>query len=295
MTSRRAPALFNWAGSKARVAKTLCGLDLPRFETYHEPFLGSGAAFLGLASAGLISKSLLSDVNPRLVNVFRAARAQPHEVVAGLRMHVLLDSDVHFSAVLGRLNSRQVENAIDFQGASDMIYLLSQSFHSTWYETREGQVSMSRRRRAKAFRARHQDVVRAAALLQEATVQCRDFRSALDRVGAGDLVFLDPPYLYGNDEVDQQSYNVGRFRVSDVQFLSAEIRRLVDLGAHVIFCWGERVDTLVPACGSWTEIARDYVWLSEGISLRAGMTDVSTPQPNFVKANQNPMAEEKLA
>jgi DNA adenine methylase len=275
MTSRRAPALFNWAGSKARVAKALCGLDLPTFGTYHEPFLGSGAAFLGLASAGLISKSLLSDVNHRLVNVFRSTQDQPHDVVAGLRMHALLDSDVHFSAVLGRLNSRPAEDVVDCQVAADTIYLLAQSFHSTWYETRDRQVSMSRRKGAEAFRARYQDVVRAAALLQEATVQCGDFRCAFDRVVAGDLVFLDPPYLYGDDQVDQQSYNVDRFGVGDVQFLAGEMRRVVDLGAHVIFCWGERTDALVPDSGSWREIGRDYVWFSEGITLRTGMADGS--------------------
>ena len=275
MTSRRAPALFNWAGSKTRVAKALCGLDLPTFGTYHEPFLGSGAAFLGLASAGLITKSLLSDVNHRLVNVFRATQDQPHDVVAGLRMHALLDSDVHFSAVLGRLNSRPAEDVVDCQVAADTIYLLAQSFHSTWYETRDSQVSMSRRKGAEAFRARHQDVVRAAALLQEATVQCGDFRCAFDRVVAGDLVFLDPPYLYGDDQVDQQSYNVDRFGVGDVQFLTGEMRRVVDLGAHVIFCWGERTDALVPDSGSWREIGRDYVWFSEGITLRTGMADGS--------------------
>jgi len=84
-------------------------------------------------------------------------------------------------------------------------------------------------------------------------------------VGAGDLVFLDPPYLYGDDQVDQQSYNVDRFGVGDVRFLTAEMRRLVDLGAHVIFCWGERADALVPDRGSWTEIGRDFVWLSENL------------------------------
>jgi DNA adenine methylase len=223
----------------------------------------------------LISKSLLSDVNHRLVNVFRATQDQPHDVVAGLRMHALLDSDVHFSAVLGRLNSRPAEGVVDCQVAADTIYLLAQSFHSTWYETRDRQVSMSRRNGAEAFRARHQDVVRAAALLQEATVQCGDFRCAFDRVLAGDLVFLDPPYLYGDDQVDQQSYNVDRFGVGDVQFLAGEMRRVVDLGAHVIFCWGERADALVPDSGSWREIGRDYVWFSEGITLRTGMADGS--------------------
>jgi DNA adenine methylase len=279
MMSRRAPALFNWAGSKARVAKTLCELEFPTIGTYHEPFLGSGAAFLGLASAGLISKSLLSDVNPRLVNVFRATQAQPHEVVGGLRMHALLDSDVHFSAVLGRLNSRTPDDIFDCQLAADTIYLLSQSFHSTWYETRDGQVSMSRRRGAEAFRARHQDVVRAAALLEGATVQRCDFRCALGRVGTGDLVFIDPPYLYGDEQVDQQSYNVDRFGVGDVRSLSAEMRRLVDLGAYVIFCWGEYTDALVPGGGEWRNIGRDYVWLSEGLALRAATAVGRSDQP----------------
>jgi DNA adenine methylase len=267
MTSRRAPAIFNWAGSKARVAKTLSGLNLPSPTVYHEPFLGSGAAFLGLASAGLITRSLLSDINPRLTAVFQATQMQPHEVVSGLRMHALLDSDVHFSAVLGRLNARPTDATIDCQAASDSIYLLSQSFHSTWYETLGGQVSMSRRRDTGKFRARHQDVIEASALLRGATVSCTDFQAALSAVRERDLVFLDPPYLHGSDQSDRQGYNAERFTVTQLQALSAEMKRLVDIGAHVIFCWCERVDGIVPGDGGWIAVGRDYVWLSEALSI----------------------------
>lgn len=269
MTTRRAAAIFNWAGSKSRVGKVLCDLGLPPFGTYHEPFLGSGAAFLSLASAGLISKSLLSDINPHLVNVFRAVQMQPNDVVSGLRMHALLDSDVHFSAVLGRLNFRPVDCSVDCQLASDTIYLLSQSFHSAWYETLDGQVSMSRRRDAPPFRARHDDVVRAAALLQSATVSEADFRKALTAVCPGDVVFIDPPYLYGSDRSDQQAYNAERFTAAELQALSADMHRLVGFGGHVVFCWGERAAGLVPPDGTWIEVGRDYVWLSEGIKLGA--------------------------
>ncbi len=262
MTTRRAPAIFNWAGSKARVGKVLCDLDLPPFGTYHEPFLGSGAAFLSLASAGLLSKSLLSDINPHLVNVFRAVQAQPDEVVAGLRMHSLLDSDVHFSAVLGRLNSRFVDGSVDCQLASDTIYLLSQSFHSAWYETLDGQVSMSRRRDAPPFRARYDDLVRATALLQGASIVQATFRSSLLSVCPGDLVFLDPPYLYGSDRSDQQAYTAERFTAGDLRALSDDMRRLIGIGANVIFCWGERVETIVPTTGNWRVVGRDHVWFS---------------------------------
>ena len=51
----------------------------------------------------------------------------------------------------------------------------------------------------------------------------------------------------------------------DAQLLSGEMRRVVDLGAHVIFCWGERADALVPGGGNWVEIGRDFVWLSKSL------------------------------
>ncbi len=129
------------------------------------------------------------------------------------------------------------------------------------------------------FRARHQDMVRAAGLLQDAVVQRSDFRCALDNVGTGDLVFLDPPYLYGDDQVDQQSYNVDRFGVANVRFLAQEMRRLVDLGAYVIFCWGERADALVPDGGNWADIGRDYVWLSEGLVLPTEIANDKADRP----------------
>jgi DNA adenine methylase len=268
MTNRRAPAILNWAGSKVRVARLLCELNLPQFESYHEPFLGSGAAFLGLSSACRISKSFLSDVNPWLVNVFRAVQMIPNDVMSGLRLHTLLDSDVHFSAVLGRLNARAPGDLADSQSAADTIYLLSQSFHSIWYEARDGRVSMSRRLDAGPFRARLQDIVRAAALLQNATLSCSDFRSALGAVETDDLVFLDPPYLYAEEKADQQAYNAERFTTADLQDLLAEVRRLVDAGAHVILCWGERIAPLMHAEGVWINVGRDCVWLSGGLPIQ---------------------------
>jgi len=181
-------------------------------------------------------------------------------------MHTLLDSDVHFAAVLGRLNSRSEEVSVDCQMASDAIYLLSQSFHSAWYETLDGQVSMFRRRDAPTFRARYEDVVRATALLQGATISQCCFRNALLMVRPGDLVFLDPPYLYGPDRSDQQAYTAERFTTEDLRVLAAEMRRLVSAGASVIFCWGERAEAIVPRDGSWRAVGRDYVWFSKQLS-----------------------------
>lgn len=277
MTALRAPSIFNWAGSKSRVGKFLSSADLPEFGTYHEPFLGSGAVFLALATAGRMTDSHLADTNARIVNVFRAVQRSPDDVVSGLNLHSLLDSDVHFSAVLGRLNQGMPEEAVDPGCAADTIYLLAQSFHSTWYETLEGMVSMSRRQAPGRFRPRRQDVIRASALLENATVERRDFRGSLERVESGDLVFLDPPYLYSADNSDRQGYNADRFTTADFDELINEVWRLEELGAHVVFCWCAMAADVLPR-GRWTPIGRDHVWVSQGLISASGWPPVERPR-----------------
>jgi hypothetical protein len=81
------------------------------------------------------------------------------------------------------------------------------------------------------------------------------------------LVFLDPPYLYGSDRSDQQGYNANRFSVAELQALSEAMRHLVSIGAHVAFCWSEQAVAVVPPEGIWIVVGRDYLWLSEGLSI----------------------------
>jgi DNA adenine methylase len=262
MRVRRPPSILNWAGSKARIARILCDQRLIKVERYHEPFLGSGAAYLAFASAGLISTGVLSDLNPHIVNVFQAIQSQSNEVMSYLRMHALLDSDVHFSSVLGRLNTQRLASIPNSQCASDTIYLLSRSFHSGWYETLDGQIYMSHRQKGKPFKPNYQDFVRAATLLESASIKYRDFRLALQDVGSGDLVFLDPPYLYGGKQRDQQAYNSKRFNADDFSDLTGIMRELVDRGAQVVFCWGEHAEEAVPKNGRWFECGQDFCWTS---------------------------------
>ena len=295
MSALRPPAVLNWAGSKGRVARHLCSLDLPDIETYHEPFLGSGAVFLALAMAGRLRHARLSDLNPSVVNLFRAVRSRPLEVVCELRLHALLDADVHFAAALARLNAWRTHGAEpappDARAAADTVYLLSRAFHSEWHEARDGHVRMTRRRNARPFTARPHDIVGASALLQRTDIAQADFRAGLAHAQPRDLVFLDPPYLGENTHSDPQAYNAARFTRDDLAALSAHIARLVDQGTHVVFCWGGHVPTLVPPGGAWLGLGRDAVWLSAGIALCAGIAGAGVPtrstgQPDRAQGSQ---------
>ena len=262
--AERVPPLLNWAGSKVAVARTLIELGLPTFERYHEPFLGSGAAALAFSAAGKIAKPHLSDLNPRIINLFKSVQAKPNEVIAALKLHALLDSNVHFAATLGRINaSIHTEHADPALGA-DVIYLLAQAFHSSWYEAMDGVISLSRRNSDRPFKPRLQSIATASRLLSNASIERLDFREAWRNVAPSDLVFVDPPYLGDADTRDPRSYNANRFSRTDFKEL-VRLTQDADLnGVGVILCWSQEKPSELKG-GRWSTIGRDAVWLSQSI------------------------------
>jgi hypothetical protein len=81
--TRRPKTLVKLPGSKQSVVKTLAALAPPRFGRYHEPFLGSGALFLGLRPAA----ASLSDHNAEFINAYTAVRDEPAAVLEALGQH----------------------------------------------------------------------------------------------------------------------------------------------------------------------------------------------------------------
>jgi DNA adenine methylase len=253
---------LNWAGSKRYVAKDLLQEKLPNFGNYHEPFLGSGAFFIALSSVYKYPRATLSDLNPHLTSMFCAIKNYPDSVIRALKLHELLDSEIHFAGVINDINSRAVEESPNPEHAADVIYILSQSFHSSWYETSSGRISISRRSNPTSFKA-HIGRVRSASLqLANADIFPSDFRGSLARVLPNDLVFIDPPYLSENDQADARSYTAKRFDRRDLAELVKIVETLVSQGSHVIFCWRNLLQGTVFDTGSWMKTKKSNVWLS---------------------------------
>lgn len=259
-TTSAFPPVFNWAGSKRRVAKYLLSASLPRVRRYYEPFLGSGAMFFALAAAGQIKEATLSDVNPHIIDTFRAIKAEIDDVLRALRLHALLDSDVHYASVARRFNRIAFDDKASPQQAADFIYALSQSFHSSWRETKAGNIRLSRRSESRPFKVKPRSLTTAANLLQCASLQQVDFRDALDETVADDFVFLDPPYLEEGNADDPRGYTAYRFSRSDLQDLEAQIFAKAGAGVHIAFCWGSELSSEAFSNGNWTQVGRDYVW-----------------------------------
>jgi DNA adenine methylase len=80
--------VLKWAGGKTQLTSFILARLPQQIKTYHEPFFGGGAVFFALARQKRFSHAVLSDVNPELIDMYRAIRDDVDAVIKRLRkMH----------------------------------------------------------------------------------------------------------------------------------------------------------------------------------------------------------------
>ena len=82
MSNLHLPRPFlKWAGGKTQLTDALLERMPVYFNTYHEPFVGSGALFFRLYRECKIKQAILSDINAELIDTYLAIRNHVWEVI----------------------------------------------------------------------------------------------------------------------------------------------------------------------------------------------------------------------
>ncbi|MEM3211783.1 MAG: DNA adenine methylase, partial [Candidatus Micrarchaeaceae archaeon] len=79
-----AKPFVKWAGGKTQLLDALTK-SYPKFNSYHEPFVGGGALFFYLFNKNLISKAHLYDYNQDLINLYKVVKEMPLELIKELK------------------------------------------------------------------------------------------------------------------------------------------------------------------------------------------------------------------
>jgi DNA adenine methylase len=190
---------------------------------YHEPFLGGASVFLGLAP---FSKSYLSDTNAELIETFLAIRDHPKRVADQARGHAN-DEDTYYE-VRASAPDGKIARAARF------LYLNHTSFNGIYRVNLDGvyNVPFGHGRNACIPTADHLREV--SDRLGKATLRTSDFANCIDRVSAGDLVFLDPPYTVAHNHNGFIKYNQQLFSFEDQARLSDLVDEIKKRGAYYI-------------------------------------------------------------
>lgn len=220
---QRAPVspFLKWAGGKSGLLTQFEPLFPVRFQRYFEPFLGSAAVFLHLQPGD----ALLSDLNPRLIDCYRAVREHLDGVVEHLEALRRTHSKDQYYQVRKQFNHRP--DLPLAERAAIQIYLNKTCFNGLYRENRRGHfnVPVGRYRNPGIFDGDNLQAV--SQLLAATEIRCEGFETILERATDGDFVYLDPPYHPISDTANFTSFTRFGFTPFD-QARLADVCRVLD-------------------------------------------------------------------
>jgi len=186
-TLRPPKQLLKWVGNKQRYACQIANL-MPQYNTYIEPFLGSGAI---LGTLGPTS-GIAGDILEPLVRIWQLIQADPQALLdhyARIWQNYLEDRESVYSQVLASYNAAP--------NPYDLLFLCRACYGGVVRFTKDGRMStpvgahraispVSLKERIYVWRHR----------ISNTTFMHADFEETMARASQGDLVYCDPPYGY---------------------------------------------------------------------------------------------------
>lgn len=195
---------IKWAGGKRWLLESE-QLRLPQFDgRYFEPFLGGAAVFFHLTPA----RAVLSDVNPKLINAYRAVQSDWRLVEDELKRMQRLHSREFYYQERDRERRRMHTKAAQF------LYLNRTCWNGLYRENLSGRFNVPIGTKSQVIMP-DDDFEHASKLLENAELSICDFEETLSRAGQDDLVFLDPPYTTAHNTNGFLKYNQKIFSWND--------------------------------------------------------------------------------
>ena len=220
---------MKWAGGKSRLVGTLGELIPDDFDAYYEPFLGGGSLFFYLAQQGRFRRAVLNDYNPDLVNCYRVVRDSVQELVEQLGALEVT------KAAFEELRALEPTELSPVRRAARFIFLNKTAFNGLYRVNQHGRFNVPWGRYANP-RVVDEPNLRACSyqLNGATTLLDGDFVPAVERAGAGDVVYFDPPYVPLSPTSNFKDYTKDGFSLNDQQRLAICVRELAEKGALVL-------------------------------------------------------------
>jgi DNA adenine methylase len=245
----RVAPLLKWAGGKRQLLPSLRRFYPEAFNRYIEPFVGSGAVFFDLYSAGRLRdrEAILIDSNADLIACYQAVRDTPDEVARALddlaaahersgRGLYYEVRDTRFNPLRDRLRGADGGIAYTPELAAMFIYLNRTGFNGLFRLNATGGFNVPAGRYPRPRIADRGRLLRVAEALSNPRVQLQygSFESAAAVASAGDFLYIDPPYAPVSRTASFTAYTPARFGALEQRRLQEMVVQLARRGCHVL-------------------------------------------------------------
>lgn len=225
-----APTPFlKWAGGKTQLLPRLAPFfpaDIPR---YVEPFLGGGAVFFFLRGRGALTGEVtLADINEELINAYTSVQRDADALLELLETHRAAHGKERFYEVRARGYEKGVV------GAARTIYLNKTCFNGLYRVNRSGKFNAPMGAYKNPSIYDEAALRRASIALQNVRLVVQGFQETIQTVGAGDLLYLDPPYVPLSSTASFTGYIPGGFGAEHQAALARSVREADKRGARFV-------------------------------------------------------------
>ena len=216
---------LKWAGGKGKLISQYIPYFPTEFKTYYEPFLGGGAVFFHLQSA----HSILTDINPELINAYRCVRDQVEQVILLLEEHQSRHYKEYYYEVRSRAGTSDVERAARF------IYLNKTCFNGLYRENSKGAFNVPMGQYKNPTICNADLLCSVSAALKNTQIEVRPFDAVVNYAKTGsDFVYFDPPYYPLSPTSNFTAYSRNAFTEADQIKLKDIFTKLATLGVKVM-------------------------------------------------------------
>ncbi len=214
---------LKWAGGKRWFVARHMDLVPDSFNTYIEPFVGSGAMFFALEP----NAALLSDANAELINLYQCIRDQPDELQRLLRYcHARHCSEFYYEV-------RAQKPRAPLRRAARMLYLNRTCWNGLYRVNKRGEFNVPIGTKDSVI-LESDDFNRLSKILAHAEMAVSDFEPVINSAVEGDFVFVDPPYTVAHNSNGFVKYNEDLFGWADQERLRDCVGRAAARGAKVL-------------------------------------------------------------
>jgi DNA adenine methylase len=220
-SSELAPFL-KWAGGKRWFVKKHLDLLPKKFNTYIEPFIGSGAVFFKLNPM----TAIINDLNENLMNVYKTIKNNPSDLVHELKKHHSNHSKNYYYYI----RSHQYDDPLEQAG--QFIYLNRTCFNGIYRVNLKGEFNVPIGTKTQVI-LESDDFLKISERLANVKIFNQDFESIIEMAQEGDFIFVDPPYTVSHNNNGFIKYNETLFSWNDQVRLYESLKRAHE--RHVYF------------------------------------------------------------
>lgn len=231
-----ASPFLKWAGGKGRLVPVVASAEgLFESERFIEPFLGGGAMLFGLKARGFQGGALAADLNGDLVETFIAVRDATEALIEALESlageYARLDA-----AGRARLyyEVRASRPAGPVERAARLIFLNRTCYNGLYRVNRAGHFNVPHGSYRNPRICDADGLRECARDLRGAAIRAADFEEICGEAGAGDFVYLDPPYQPLSKTASFTSYTDNPFGPAEQARLARVVRELDARGARFV-------------------------------------------------------------